>query len=472
MRHRHTAAALGAMLLLTLAFTIMDVGTAFAITRNQVIARAQVWIDNAIPYSQRAYFQGYRTDCSGFASMAWGTGTSWTTSTMHNIAFPIPGDQLNPGDAMLRSGSHVRIFYRWLDAGHTYYVAYEQTTPTTICSVHSFAEDVGYGYVPYRYKNIVDSPPPLNMVVNPTFDVWSPSTPLWWSVSRDVSGTVGIRRRDAAFTSPSSLGIINRSTQPVDVATATQTVPVSAGTTYRLSCWVVADSAPAAVQLQLRFLGATGETLAATSTAGDAFGVNGSAFRQMVKTLEAPLGTVSAKVTLALVGNTGAAKASASTAIFDDVYLVVVSPVSVYRFYNFRTGTHFYTGSGSERDSVADNLSGTLRYEGPAYTINLNNPANTLPVFRFYNFRQGVHFYTASPVERDQVIKVLGGTYRYEGPAYNVSTTSANAFPVYRFYNFRQGVHFYTANAAEMWNVANTLSSVYRYEGISYYVGR
>ena len=59
-----------------------------------------------------------------------------------------------------------------------------------------------------------------------------------------------------------------------------------------------------------------------------------------------------------------------------------------------------------------------------------------------------------------------------EGPAYYVSTTATNAFPVYRFYNLKAGVHFYTSSEAERDNVINTLGAVYRFEGVGYYVGK
>ena len=152
----------------------------------------------------------------------------------------------------------------------------------------------------------------------------------------------------------------------------------------------------------------------------------------------------------------------------------VPTPVfqNVYRFYNLRAGVHFYTASDAEMVNVRDTLGGVYRFEGPSYVINLANANNTLPVYRFYNLRAGVHFYTASEAEKQKVLDTLGSVYRYEGIAYKVSQTSDNAFPVYRFYNFKAGVHFYTASDAEMKNVLNTLGGVYRYEGVAYYVGR
>jgi len=65
-------------------------------------------------------------------------------------------------------------------------------------------------------------------------------------------------------------------------------------------------------------------------------------------------------------------------------------------------------------------------------------------------------------------------TYRLEGIAYYVSNTPApGALTVHRFYNFRVGgVHFYTASETEKNDVMNKYSSTFRYEGPGYYVGQ
>ncbi len=147
------------------------------------------------------------------------------------------------------------------------------------------------------------------------------------------------------------------------------------------------------------------------------------------------------------------------------------SLLSVYRFYNFKQGVHFYTASEEEKNSVIARLSSVYRLEGVGYNINVANPANSHPLYRFYNFKQGVHFYTASEAEKANVIATLGSTYRYEGPAYNVCPTPvAGATTVYRFYNFRKGVHFYTASEEEKANVIASLGSTYRYEGPAFYL--
>lgn len=149
------------------------------------------------------------------------------------------------------------------------------------------------------------------------------------------------------------------------------------------------------------------------------------------------------------------------------------SPVAVFRFYNPKAGVHFYTASAAERDNVISKLSGVWRYEGVSYNLNYSSPSNTAPLYRFYNIRTGTHFYTASAAERDNVVKTLGSIYRLEGLAYFVSPTSGTGTAtVYRFYNMKAGTHFFTASSAERDNVIRTLSSIYRYEGPAFFIGQ
>lgn len=45
-------------------------------------------------------------------------------------------------------------------------------------------------------------------------------------------------------------------------------------------------------------------------------------------------------------------------------------------------------------------------------------------MYRFYNVRNGSHFFTADGSERDTIIATLGNTYQYEGVAYTIATPS------------------------------------------------
>ena len=147
---------------------------------------------------------------------------------------------------------------------------------------------------------------------------------------------------------------------------------------------------------------------------------------------------------------------------------VVPSTRRVYRFFNKINGSHFYTASESERDDVLANLSAIYTLDGPAYCVT---PACTRPLFRFYNRTNGSHFYTASQAERDTVFETLSATYSYDGIAYGVSTAAgAGLTPVWRFYNVRNGSHFYTASTLEKDTVIAELSATYALDGVAFFV--
>jgi hypothetical protein len=55
------------------------------ITRDEIINRAQDWVNRKIPYSQTATTDGYRQDCSGYVSMSWKSSTSGGGHTTYNM---------------------------------------------------------------------------------------------------------------------------------------------------------------------------------------------------------------------------------------------------------------------------------------------------------------------------------------------------------------------------------------------------
>ncbi|MCH0558867.1 peptidoglycan-binding protein [Streptomyces sp. MUM 16J] len=132
-------------------------------TRTDIINRAKTWVAAQVPYSMYAYWpDGYRQDCSGYVSMAWGLpGNEWTGS-LDQYGVKITKEELQPGDILLyhnpddpERGSHVVIFGGWTDYTHTYYTAYEQTPPRTRRQITPYAYWSHSGaYVPYRYKGV------------------------------------------------------------------------------------------------------------------------------------------------------------------------------------------------------------------------------------------------------------------------------------------------------------------------------
>ena len=144
--------------------------------------------------------------------------------------------------------------------------------------------------------------------------------------------------------------------------------------------------------------------------------------------------------------------------------------IPAYRFYNGSTGAHFYTTSETERATVASTLSPPFSFDGPAFSVASAHSAGLSSVHRFYNNRTGVHFYTISEAERAHVVASLPD-FSYEGVSYFASQVAgAGLVPLYRFYVPSRGFHFYTASAAEKASIEATLSATYSYEGIGYYV--
>ncbi len=144
------------------------------------------------------------------------------------------------------------------------------------------------------------------------------------------------------------------------------------------------------------------------------------------------------------------------------------SRVPVYRFYNSRTGAHFFTTSTAERDRVRDTLP-AFSYEGPAFHTSHAAIPGLSPVHRFYNTHTGVHFYTISEDERAHVVATLP-QFTYEGIAYFASTLPGTGYtPLYRFFYAARGFHFYTNSATEKDNIIAALPQ-YSYEGVGYHV--
>lgn len=121
------------------------------VNKPKIIANADTWLHPPVSYSQAAYYNGYRQDCSGYVSMAWQLGISATTWTIPNYSHQISKSELKAGDILLNTNEHVLIFNAWADGAQTQYWAYEQTPPQTIYHVVTYPYWPGYGtYLPYR----------------------------------------------------------------------------------------------------------------------------------------------------------------------------------------------------------------------------------------------------------------------------------------------------------------------------------
>ena len=138
--------------------------TTQAITRDSVLQRAATWLTanngSQVPYSQSRTWGGYRTDCSGYVSMALqlskpGPNTVGLANT-RSLTTPITVGALKPGDLLIdaigtNTTRHVVIFAGWTSSAHSAYYAYEQRGGHgTDYRVLTYGLNAGSEYKPYR----------------------------------------------------------------------------------------------------------------------------------------------------------------------------------------------------------------------------------------------------------------------------------------------------------------------------------
>ncbi|SEP74724.1 hypothetical protein [Lentzea albida] len=131
-----------------------------SVTRSEVIARAQSWIDAGVTYNQGGCYTNrygdYRMDCSGMTSMAWGLSSSRTTYTLDQVSHVIPRSELKPGDALNKYDEHVAIFAGWADAARTQPIVLNHGGDPVYAHRTVWSAAFAARFTPIRYDNIVD----------------------------------------------------------------------------------------------------------------------------------------------------------------------------------------------------------------------------------------------------------------------------------------------------------------------------
>ncbi|GAA0348567.1 FG-GAP-like repeat-containing protein [Streptomyces blastmyceticus] len=203
-----------------------DSSTGGSISRDEVIERAKTWTDAGVPYSMNKYRTDangtYRTDCSGFVSMAWHLASSSannygeTTGTLLDFTSSISKDSLKPGDILLNpdagASGHVAIFGGWANADHTKYEAYEESggEPNGYAkhSTVPYPYWPGHGtFSPRRYDKIVDnsSANAMSPLVN-VGDINGNGVSDLLARRKDGHALVYWGKGDGTYTDPTDLG--------------------------------------------------------------------------------------------------------------------------------------------------------------------------------------------------------------------------------------------------------------------------
>ncbi|GEM_PF-336344 len=145
----------------------------------------------------------------------------------------------------------------------------------------------------------------------------------------------------------------------------------------------------------------------------------------------------------------------------------------VHRFWSGSLMSHFYTAKETEKQKLVDNYDYVWTYEGPVYQVFLDDTQpDTLPVYRFWSDLNDAHFYTISESEKDKLVNEFADVWAFEGPvfyAHPVGLEPAEALPVHRFWSDSLMRHFYTISESEKQKIMDNFSDVWGYEGIAWY---
>jgi len=157
----------------------------------------------------------------------------------------------------------------------------------------------------------------------------------------------------------------------------------------------------------------------------------------------------------------------------------------VYRFFDNSTGTHFFTADVTEKNALMNPALSTFRPDLREEVNNFGalNPtvtdANAISVYRFFDTRYGTHFFTASQTEAADLRNMSSSSYRpdlvYEaGSSFQEhSTQQTGDVAVYRLFDKNYGTHFYTGSQSEYAAITTAGTTTYRAdlvsEGIGFY---
>lgn len=203
----------------------------------------------------------------------------------------------------------------------------------------------------------------------------------------------------------------------------------------------------------VRLHGVVGANTISSMQAGDEIDLVGNT---SVRLADTTVTTTTGTIALS-AAPTGSHYALSSDGAGGTFVALTADTVGVYRFFDSNYGTHFFSASGSEKNTILATRP-DLIYEGVG--LQSIDPAapdpNASPVYRFFDTTYGTHFFTASASERDTVIASRPDlVYENTGFIEHVAQQSGDT-AVYRFFDTKYGTHFYTADASERATIVAT----------------
>lgn len=226
-----------------------------------------------------------------------------------------------------------------------------------------------------------------------------------------------------------------------------------------------------AADLAITGVGTNGATIADLAGNGiDLSGVIGN-----------PAGTLQVNGSTPTNGTGGSGVSSGSAA--GTATPAATATLGVYRFFDTNTGTHFFTADTNEKDGLKNSASRGYRPDLVQETNGFGaiDPNSTdtskVQVYRFFDTAHGTHFFTASQTEADTLRNSGSVGYRpdlvFEASSsfYEHATQQAGDTAVYRFFDSQFGTHFYTGDQKEYDAITKPGTATFRADLISEGVG-
>ena len=146
---------------------------------------------------------------------------------------------------------------------------------------------------------------------------------------------------------------------------------------------------------------------------------------------------------------------------------------AIFRFFDTRFGTHFFTADQGEKNTVLATRPDLVEETNGFGDVTQSDP-NAAPVFRFFDTTYGTHFFTSNAGERDAIIATRPDlTYEANSTFYEHATQQAGDVAVYRLFDMTYGTQFLTGDQGEYNGITTpgtaTFRTDLRSEGIAFY---
>ena len=147
---------------------------------------------------------------------------------------------------------------------------------------------------------------------------------------------------------------------------------------------------------------------------------------------------------------------------------------AVYRFFDNKFGTHFFTSDVGERNTVLATRSADLIQETNGFGDVAQTSTSAVSVYRFFDTTFGTHFFTANAGERDTILNTRPDlTYEPNSTFYEHSAQQSGDTAVYRLFDTKTGTQFLTGNTSEYNGLTTAGAATYRAdlrsEGVAFY---